>query len=69
MNPAGFIIIAIGLFAITGAVMDWDWYMEHRKARLVVKFFGRNGARIFYAVVGALFCVMGALVLLNIVSR
>lgn len=44
--------LIIGLFFIVCAVMNFDWLMEHRKARFFIKAFGRTGTRIFYAVLG-----------------
>jgi hypothetical protein len=41
-----------GIFAIVGAVGDWDWFMTNNKARIFVSLFGRTGARIFYIVLG-----------------
>ena len=45
-----------GLFAIVGAVMDWDWFMNNGWARPFVKLFGRQGARAFYVVLGLFLC-------------
>jgi len=53
-----------GGFSVLGAAMDWDFFMESRKARLFVGIFGRNGARIVYAVIGAALALGGALMLL-----
>ncbi len=47
-----YLIIAAGLFSLAGAVFDWDWFINSRKARLWVRLFGRGGARIFYALLG-----------------
>ena len=52
MTPAQIILILIGLFTVAGGVFDWDWFIGHWKARLFVKMFGHNGARIFYIVFG-----------------
>ena len=46
-----FVVLA-GLFTIVCAAGDYDWFMNHRKARLFVGIFGRNGARAFYVVLG-----------------
>jgi len=46
------ILAAAGVFAIVGAAKDWDWFMNSRKAALWVRLFGRNGARVFYGVLG-----------------
>ena len=43
MNPAGLILMAAGVFSIAGAALDWDFFINSRKARLFVSLFGRNG--------------------------
>ena len=52
--------VLAGLFAIFCAWKDYDWFMEHRKARFFVAIFGRDGARIFYGILGLLMMGMGA---------
>jgi hypothetical protein len=61
MNPWGLAFVAAGLFTIAAGVFNWDWFMNHPKARLVCSICGRGGARIFYVVVGTAFVVLGAL--------
>ena len=57
MNIAFMIIMALGgIFSICGAIFNWDFFFENYKARPVVKLIGRNGARVFYVLVG-LFCI------------
>ena len=51
---------AVGVFTICGAVFDWDFFMENRRARLFVWMFGRNGARVFYALLGSAFLLGSA---------
>ena len=55
-----FMIVMVlgGLFSIAGAVFNWNFFFEHRRARRLVKFIGRNGARIFYILLGifVIFC-------------
>jgi hypothetical protein len=57
MNLAQIILILIGLFTAAGGVFGWDWFIGHWRARLFVKLFGYNGARIFYVVFG--FVIVG----------
>ena len=45
--------IGIGLFSIFCSIMNYDWFIEHSKARLFLKLFGRTGTRIFYILLGA----------------
>jgi immunity protein 17 of polymorphic toxin system len=70
MNPAGLLLVGAGIFTLCGAGFDWEWFMNHRKARLFVMLFGRMGARIFYGILGLVLVVMGALLTTGaIVSR
>ena len=48
-----------GIFSIFCAAKDYDWFMEHRKAWLFVKLFGRDGARVFYVLFGAGLIALG----------
>lgn len=41
-----------GAFCAFSAFKNYDWFMEHRKAWLFVKLFGRSGARAIYIVLG-----------------
>ncbi len=65
MNPVGLLLIAAGLFTITGAYFDWEWYMNSRKARFMVTILSRNGARIFYGILGLVVVIIGALGWIN----
>ncbi|MDR2903241.1 MAG: immunity 17 family protein [Clostridiales bacterium] len=53
------IIVSCGLFSIICAALDLDWFMENRKARFIVMLFKRNGARVFYIVLGLLVILSG----------
>ena len=69
MSLFGFIIVGAGLFAIAGAVFDWDFFMESRKARLFTTLLGRTGARAFYALLGIALLVLGALMAAGIIQE
>ncbi len=56
------IFLAAGAFSVAGGVLNWDFFMSSRRAAIFVKIFGRNGARIFYAVLGAAIMTLGVLV-------
>jgi Immunity protein 17 len=56
----GIIMIAAGAFSLAGVYLNWEWSMEAGKARFFTAIFGRIGARIFYAILGA-FLVIGEL--------
>ena len=64
----GWLIAAVGVFAITGAVMDWNWFMNNRRAWIFVKMFGRNGARVFYVLFGAALATLGVLLALGVIE-
>jgi small neutral amino acid transporter SnatA (MarC family) len=55
---SAFFVLA-GLFSFAGAVFDWEWFMTHYRAALFVRLFGRNGARIVYALLGILLAALG----------
>lgn len=65
---AGLFLVAAGLFSLCGAILNWDWYMNHRKARFFVRVFGREGARVFYGVLGLILIVLGGLLLLEFIK-
>ena len=54
-----FLIIACGLFSLVCPIMNWDWFMNHRKARFMISLIGRTGARIFYSALGLFICAVG----------
>ena len=62
---SGIAVLLCGIFCVVCAVMDFNWFMNNRKARLFVKLFGRNGARIFYTILGVLFVVAGIYFMVN----
>jgi hypothetical protein len=62
MDLLGLFFVACGVFSICGAVFDWDWFMNNRRAEFAVSIFGRRGARMFYAALGLAIIVLGALV-------
>jgi hypothetical protein len=56
----GFLFLAIGGLSIAGAIADWDWFMNARRARAMVSLMGRGRARFFYVVLGLLLAGIGA---------
>ena len=65
---AGLFVIAAGILSLCGAIFNWDWYMNHRKARFLVKILGRGGARVFYGALGLGLIVLGGLLLLGFIE-
>ncbi|MEL7531676.1 MAG: immunity 17 family protein [Bacteroidota bacterium] len=57
----GLLLVAFGSFTIIASALNWDFFFEHRKAQFFVKTFGRNGARIFYSVLGIGFIALAIL--------
>lgn len=55
----GVIIGSIGVFSILAAIKDWDFFMNHRKAQLFVRLFGRRGARFLYVFLGCFLVIVG----------
>jgi hypothetical protein len=64
----GVVIMAIGLFPIAASVLNWEWFFTARKARFFVDKLGRNGARVWYGVLGLAVMVLGLLGALGIVD-
>ena len=52
-------IIICGFLTIFCALMDYDWFMKHRKAAFFVFLFGRGGARVFYVILGVIVILLG----------
>ncbi len=63
----GIVLILAGLFSIVAAILNWEWYMTARKARFIVRIFGRTGARVFYVLLGLVFVVLGILQFLDVI--
>lgn len=69
MSDAGYsvlckvIIILSGMFSILGSVFNWDFFFNSRKARTFVNLIGRNGARIFYAVLGIVLIIVAIILI------
>ena len=59
------LIGAAGLATLLGAVFDWDWFMEHPKARFLTESLGRDGARASYGLLGIVLVVVSLTVRLN----
>ena len=52
-----FIACIGGLLCILASVYDWDWFFENYRARLFVTLFGREGARVFYLILGIILII------------
>ena len=52
-HPMNILLFLAGAMCIAAAIRDWDWFFENFRASLFVRLFGRDGARVFYALLGA----------------
>ena len=68
MNPAGLILVAVGAFSVAGSIGNWDFMFNSRKAWLIVRLLGRQGARIFYGLLGATVATIGLLITFGVFS-
>ena len=48
------IFAIVGLLAILASLFNWDWFFQSKNTQAIVRNVGRNRARLFYAVLGAL---------------
>lgn len=64
----GLFLVAVGLFPMAAAWFDWNFFMESRKARFMVRIMGRNGARGFYFLLGLAIAMMGLLAILGVLD-
>lgn len=48
------IFAAVGLLAILAALFNWDWFFDAHNAHYIVSRFGRQKARLVYAVMGSI---------------
>jgi len=63
------LLILTGLFAISGAGFDWDWFMENHKARFMSELLGsRTRGRIFYLILGVGIALIGFLGIFRIIE-
>ncbi|NBH89726.1 immunity 17 family protein [Parabacteroides distasonis] len=69
MGPSEYFIlvlfIALGLFSIVAAIFNLDWYFKTSGAMTFVNWFGRGGARVFYALLGVGLIACGVLGLIS----
>lgn len=62
----GLFAFAIGIGLIVGSYYNWDWFMKMWGHINMVELLTRNGARIFYAIAGLAFIVLGVLIMIGI---
>jgi len=54
-----YLMIGVGALMFIAALTNWEWFFKQRRAQTIIKLMGANGARIFYALLGAFFAVFG----------
>lgn len=59
MNVFPIIFILVGAFSLISCIKNFEWFFNNSKAKPFVKIFGRNGARIFYSILGIFIIVLG----------
>ena len=57
-----------GAFSAICAAANFTWFMEHPKAKLLSLVLTRTGARAFYVLLGIGLIVVGALMMLGVIS-
>jgi hypothetical protein len=65
MTVYGIVIILCGIFSIVCAAFNFNWFINNNRAKLFVKVFKRNGARIFYIILGIILCLLGFVLLIQ----
>lgn len=60
-----FIFIFLGTFSFIAALLNIKWFFNTQGAATIIRWFGRNGARIFYAVLGVILIACGITGLLS----
>ena len=68
MNPAGFILVAVGLFSLAGGLLNWKWFMNTRRASALVRAISHKGARLFYVILGIIVAKFGLLITFGVIG-
>lgn len=53
------LFVALGIFSMIAAACNMEWYFRTDGARLFVRHLGRNGARLFYFLLGVALVACG----------
>lgn len=67
MLGVGSLMILGGAFSIGVGVFAWSWSLNLPEAQRIVERFGRAGARVYYALLGAALLVVGVLMVTGII--
>ncbi|MCP9611581.1 immunity 17 family protein [Coprobacter tertius] len=44
------LFVFLGALSLGAAIANWKWFFDTQNGRMLVAWFGRRGARVFYAV-------------------
>lgn len=61
--------VGAGVFAICGAYFQWGFFMNHHKARMMMRLFGPVGMRAFYFLLGGALATVGTLMLAGVIPE
>ena len=53
------VFVLVGLLSLLASLMNWDWFFTAHNAQFFVNQFGRQWARVCYAVLGGLMIFIG----------
>ena len=53
------VFVIVGILSVVASLMNWDWFFTAHNARFFVNQFGRQWARVCYAVLGGLMIFIG----------
>jgi len=67
-QPLALLLVAAGIFTLICGIGNWDWFMNHRKARAMTRLIGRPATRILYIVLGLIIAILGVLLAFGIVD-
>ena len=59
--------VGAGVFSICGAYFEWGFFMNHPKARIMMRMFGPVGMRAFYVILGLALATVGTLMLTDVI--
>ena len=58
-STQGWIIAALGTYALLALFLNWDWFYDNYQTRRVVALIGRSGTRVLFLCTGLLIIVLG----------
>ena len=60
----GIFATILGIATYLCAENDYDWFMNSNKAKFFVNLLGRDGARLFYKILGVFITILGILLVM-----